>query len=584
MEIDIRTLVIILGFTHLMQFLVFFHQFRVIKTYHGIGWWLMWSIAEAIGFGFMLLRNIPSMLPFTIIVQNSMIVAGTVFLYFGVRRFFDRKVNLKLIIPVVSVFFAGMLYFLFIDENIRVRTVIISATLAIISFITAHSLIVNKIRSIRASANFNAVIFLVHGCIFLYHTVMVIAGAPVENFFTPILFNIVPFFDALIVSLLWTFGFIIMLNQRLNAEMTEAKEDLQLIFNTSPDAAVITRLDDGEIVDVNDGYTAITGYSREEMAGKSTPAINIWKNIANRKQVIDLLREKGHCENYEAVFVRKDGAELTGLLSAKIINIQDVPHIISITRNITERKRAEKDIELKNLQLRKMNAEKDRFFSIIAHDLRNPFNAFLGFTEILAEDFQSLASGEIQKIVFHLRNSAVNMFQLLENLLQWGKIQQGLIHVMPGRIRLQPMIDASMPALQGLIKNKEIEISENIPEDLMVFTDSNILQTILRNLISNALKFTPAKGKISISARSINDNNVEVAIKDSGIGMNSEIMDNLFSPAAKTNRSGTEGESSTGLGLIICKDFIEKQGGKIWVESEEGKGSTFYFTVASIKP
>jgi PAS domain S-box-containing protein len=343
-EIDLRTLVLILGVTHFIQFLVFFHQFKINKTYNGVGWWLMWSAAEVIGFGAMLHRSIPSLLSGVIIVQNSMIVAGTVFLYIGVRRFLDKNVNFRLLITVVLVFFTGLLYFLFIENNIQIRAGFISGTLAILSFFTAHSLLVNKPRSIKASANFNGVIFIVHGSLFAFLTVAVLLSTPEKDFFTAKLINILPFFDALIVSLLWTFGLIIMLNQRLHTGISEANEELQLIFNTSPDAAMISHQGDGAILDVNKGYTTITGYDREDLAEKSTLDLNIWKNLADRQKMIDILRNKGYCDNFEAQFVRKDGTVITGLLSARTIDLQGVPIVISITRDITERKINEAEI------------------------------------------------------------------------------------------------------------------------------------------------------------------------------------------------------------------------------------------------
>ncbi len=345
MEIDIHTLVIMLGFTHLMQVLVFFHQFRVNKTYHGIGWWLLWSAAEVVGFGAMLFRDIPSLLPIVIITQNSMIVAGTLFIYIGVRRFFNLKTHRNILLSIGAAFLAGLLFFLFIHNDIQMRSGFVSLTLACISLLTAHSLFIHKTKAINASANFLVGIFLVHGSIFGYRTVMIFAGTPVDNFLAPMLFNILPYFDALIVSLMWTFGFVIMINQRLNTEISETKQELQLIFNTSPDAASITRMEDGKVVDINDGYTTITGFNREDMVGKNTPAINIWKDIADRNKVVSILKEHGHCDNYEAVFTRKDGREITGLMSAKIIFLHGISHIISISKDITMRKQAEKALE-----------------------------------------------------------------------------------------------------------------------------------------------------------------------------------------------------------------------------------------------
>ncbi|MEI7501265.1 MAG: PAS domain-containing sensor histidine kinase [Bacteroidota bacterium] len=579
MEIDIRTIVFILGFTHLMQVLVFFHQFRINKTYNGPGWWLMWSAAEAIGFGAMLLRNIPSILPMIIIIQNSMFFAGTIFLYIGVIRFFNRKVNLKLVFGAALAFLFVFLYFLFLDDNIQVRSAIISAALAAISIITTYSLFYHKTRHIKASANFLAVIFVIHSAIFMSRCIMIIAGTRVDNIFTPTLFNFLPYFDALIVSLLWTFGFIIMLNQRLNAEMSEAKDDLRVIFNTSPDAALITRLDDGKIVEVNEGYTAISGYTREEMSGKSIPEINLWKNIADRQRVVEILKEQGYSENYEAVFVRKDGVEITGLMSAKIINLQGVPHIISITRDITARKQAEKELELKNELLIKLNAEKDKFFSIIAHDLRSPFNAFLGFTQIMAEDLHKLKLDEIQKIAMTMKISATNLYRLLENLLDWSRIQRNMTGFDPEQFLLMPKISESLQSILEPANKKEINIDYDIPEDLEVFADEYMLGSIIRNLTSNAVKFTDKGGKINIKAKPVSGNSVEISISDTGIGMNKKMIDNLFKLDEQTNRKGTQGEPSTGLGLIICKDFVEKHGGKFWLESEVAKGSIFYFTI-----
>ena len=239
MNIDIRTLIIILGITHLMQVLVFYHQYRVNKRYKGIGWWLLWSLSEVIGFGAFLFRGIPEILPLIVIIQNTMIISGTVFLYIGIRKFFDKSNNIKALLPFLLVFTLGFLYSLFIVNDIQIRSWFISSILAIISLFTAYTLFVYKPKSIKAAANFNAIIFLVHAGIFIYRTILIVDGISVTNIFSRDLFNLLPFFDALVVSLLWTFGLIIMLNQRLNVEINEAKEDLQLIFNTSPDTVLI---------------------------------------------------------------------------------------------------------------------------------------------------------------------------------------------------------------------------------------------------------------------------------------------------------------------------------------------------------
>ena len=253
--------------------------------------------------------------------------------------------------------------------------------------------------------------------------------------------------------------------------------------------------------------------------------------------------------------------------------------VLAISRDVTARKQAEQEIKQKNEELLKLNFEKDKFFSIIAHDLRSPFTSFLGLTHIMAEELPGLTMEEIQKFSVHMRDSATNLFRLLENLLEWSRMEQGLIPFNPKIVQLFSIIDESAAMVVEPAKSKGIELTCDIPPDLQVFADTNILQTVIRNLVSNAVKFTPKGGKVTIAAKSAPDHSVEISVIDTGIGMNPEMVDDLFRIDVQTNRRGTENEPSTGLGLILCKDFVEKHGGKIWVESEEGKGSAFYFTL-----
>ena len=285
--------------------------------------------------------------------------------------------------------------------------------------------------------------------------------------------------------------------------------------------------------------------------------------------------------NIEESLLDEYGAKVW-LLSSKI-PIQDkngnVIGLLGIGRDITARKKAELEIIHKNEELRKVNAEKDKFFSILAHDLRSPFNGFLGLTEVMAKELNHMTLNEIQEIAFSLNNSAANLYTLLGNLLEWSRIQRGLISVNPASILLSSIINNCLNLTIESAKNKQIQLGFDIPDNLMVFTDSNILEGIIRNLTNNAVKFTPIGGKIDIVAKSTSDNFVEISIRDTGIGMSKQMIDDLFKLDINTSRKGTEGETSTGLGLIICMDLIEKLGGDMRIESEEGKGSTFSFTI-----
>lgn len=226
--------------------------------------------------------------------------------------------------------------------------------------------------------------------------------------------------------------------------------------------------------------------------------------------------------------------------------------------DITERKRAEEEIQQKNAELQKINAEKDKFFSIIAHDLRSPFNGFLGLTEMMAEGLPDMTLEEIQTMAIAMRNSASNLFRLLGNLLEWSRMQRGLTTFCPEMFLLMSKISESTVFTIDAANKKNISVTFDIPEDMEVFADIEMVSAIMRNLLTNAVKFTPTDGHIFVSARPISNNQVEITVKDTGIGMNQHMIDNLFRLDFNTNRKGTDGEASTGLGLVISKDFVEK--------------------------
>ena len=265
---------------------------------------------------------------------------------------------------------------------------------------------------------------------------------------------------------------------------------------------------------------------------------------------------------------------------------KDVKFLMSIGSQIAiaiERKKAEEEINLKNEQLQTINAEKDKFFSIIAHDLRGPLSSFVGATQILTDEIQTMGIGEIKEIAASMKTSAANIYSLLENLLEWSRLKRGGLNIVMEKLNLLQNVNICVDVLSESARKKEIEISVSIKEELDVFADKHMLETVIRNLISNAVKFTYKGGKVGITAYYKSDSSIEVKIVDSGIGMSSDFKSKLFMINEKTSRNGTGGELSTGLGLLLCKEFIEQIGGKIWVESEIGTGSTFYITLMPYK-
>jgi signal transduction histidine kinase/ligand-binding sensor domain-containing protein len=237
----------------------------------------------------------------------------------------------------------------------------------------------------------------------------------------------------------------------------------------------------------------------------------------------------------------------------------------------------QKEVLLKmNDELHELNASKDKFFSIIAHDLKNPFNIIIGLSGLLKEDGRAVDPATVREFVSIINSSAVQTYRLLENLLDWANSQRGKIYFNPESINLSEILKEEFSMLNDLAKDKNIVMRSYVDNSFVVEADRNMIKTILRNLISNAIKFTHRNGSVEVRA-AIENNNTEISIIDNGIGMSEDIMEKLFRIDANLTTNGTENEKGTGLGLFLCKEFVEKHGGAISVESKPAKGSVFRF-------
>jgi len=247
-------------------------------------------------------------------------------------------------------------------------------------------------------------------------------------------------------------------------------------------------------------------------------------------------------------------------------------------RNITDRKLALENLVKANQELSELNSTKDKLFSIIAHDLKSPFNSILGFSSLLVKNFGKYDAAKSEKFIKEIHSSAKSSFVLLENLLTWAKAQTGQMEFKPESVNLLPIIKEIIELSNSSASIKNIIINLDAVNEIKVYADQNLLKTILRNLISNAIKFTNPGGIIRISVDE-KPNELLVSVSDTGVGISKANCEKLFKIDQTWSTTGTNNERGTGLGLILCNEFVKKHNGRIWVESEEGKGSIFKFTL-----
>lgn len=355
---------------------------------------------------------------------------------------------------------------------------------------------------------------------------------------------------------------------------------LSTAVENSANSIIITS-PDGTIEYVNPAFSQISGYHYSEVVGKKP---SILKSSYHTQQFYKELWEKilnGNTWKGEFFNKNKNGNLFWERATISPVINRDTGAIINfvaIKEDITESKQQMEELIRSENQLRELNATKDKFFSIIAHDLMDPFNAMFGFSNLLVEAINNNANTDSLNYAGIIKQSALRIFNLLQNLLLWSRSQSNKIRIQPQVVNIHEMVKDVLSVLGPSANNKKIDLRLNIDNNLKAFIDYNLISTVIRNLTMNAIKFTGEKGIVEISA-SIENEILHFLVSDTGIGIKKEHMKHLFNIDNTFISKGTEDETGTGLGLIICKEFVEFHGGTIWAESVYGHGSKFIFTI-----
>ncbi len=375
------------------------------------------------------------------------------------------------------------------------------------------------------------------------------------------------------------------------------KFDFSLMVEASPSAIVLVD-SQGGIIYINKLAEKLFQYNREELIGKKLEVLIPEKFRKHHSSHRDLFlshpQTRPMGEGRDLYALKKDGSEFPAEIGLNPIKTAGEVFVLASVIDITKRRELEKAVQAKSKELeeqyqklqqseeklKELNATKDKFFSIVAHDLKNPFNLILGFTQLLIERYDSFDEAERKDFISNINTSAETTYKLLENLLTWAKTQQEGITINKEKLILSDCVQKSVEPYLPVAQKKRIQIETKIEEGQQIFADSDTVNMIISNLVSNAIKFTPEEGSIYISCNPDELGRIQLLIKDTGVGMNRTQLDGLFKIEENdTNTLGTNNEGGTGLGLILCKEFIEKNDGHIQVESEEGKGSTFIITL-----
>jgi len=366
-------------------------------------------------------------------------------------------------------------------------------------------------------------------------------------------------------------------------DLNEAKELFELLFSTSPDAALISRIDDGTITYINDVFSALFGYNKEDLIGNKTLKLNLW-GPEDRQMFVDELRNKGFCRNLEFNFRRKDGSTFTGSLSANLVAIKGIPHVISNTRDITDLKLQVDEIKNSEAQLSQAkiaaeaaNRAKSEFLANMSHEIRTPMNGVIGMTELLK--MTDLTAVQMEYVEL-LTMSGNNLLSLINDILDLSKIEAQKVTIEFDEFSLHHCINDVVLMQKYLIHEKGLALNVDVAAEVppLLVGDSLRLKQILLNQVGNAVKFT-AQGSITISAQLLEQSDasvvIQIAVRDTGIGISAGALDEIFKPFVQADRSTTRRYGGTGLGLSISCRLAELMGGSISVESTPGVGSCF---------
>ncbi|MHB1045669.1 MAG: sensor histidine kinase [Thermoanaerobaculia bacterium] len=592
MTLDVRTLLALLALAQAVQVVVLSVQYALFRSYRGTGAFLLWSAAVGAGSAAFLLRDHATFGRAAIFAQNGLIVFGSLCLWAGFCRFHGRVEDRRLFAAVLVPFLAAHAFFLWVVPDIDLRAVILCAALVASALLAAAELWRVRGGESRPVALVLVAGLMAHAAFFTFRGAVLLSGARVDDVWGSAAFNVAPYVDGFLLTNLVTFGIVILVNRRVNAEVREARDHFRRLLDTIPDAVLMTRVSDGICRDANAGFETLTGFRREEIVGRSSTELGIWTDPRARDRVFERALESGAARDLELQGRRRDGTPFVGSVSARRVDVRGEPHVLSVVHDVTSRIAAREALERSAQEIRDLNASLERrvaartaeltaknaeleaFVHSIAHDLRAPLRAIEGFSEILEEDHSAPLGDEGRRLLARVRGGARRMDRLLRDLVEYARAgSAGLRHE---RVDLGELARSSY---QDVVPPDAREDGRFVVGELpAVRGDAALLRVVFRHLLANAVRYTASRpgGRVEVRGR-IEAGQVVCEVVDDGVGFDPAHAGRLFRVFERLH--GGEGDDGTGIGLAIVRRIVERHGGSVRAEGRPGQGATFAFSL-----
>jgi PAS domain S-box-containing protein len=590
--LDVRTLLALFALTQALQVVVLSVQYALFRSYRGTGAFLLWSAAVGVGTVAFFLRDHATIGPAAIFAQSGLIVFGSLCLWAGFCRFHGRDEDRRLFAAVLVPFLAAHAAFIWVVPDIDLRAVVLCVALVASALLAARELWRERAGESRPVALVLVVGLLAHAALFAFRGAVLLSGARVDDVWGSAAFNVAPYVDGFLLTSLVTFGIVILVNRRVNAEVREARDHFRRLLDTIPDAVLMTRVSDGVCRDANAGFETLTGFRREEVVGRSSTALGIWTDPRARDRVLERVRHSEPVRDLELEGRRRDGTPFVGSVSSRLVDVRGEPHVLSVVHDVTDRNAAREALERSAREIRELNAglerrvaertveltaknaELEAFVHSIAHDLRAPLRAIDGFSGILEEEHAARLGDEGRRLLARVRGGAQRMDRLLRDLVEYARTgSAGLRHerVDLAALARSAFEDVVPPEARGTCRFAVGELPA-------VRGDAALLRVVLRHLLANAVRSTAARPGECVEVRGrVEAEQVVCEVVDDGVGFDPAHAGRLFRLFERLHAG--EGGEGTGIGLAIVRRVVEKHGGSVHAEGRPGQGATFVFSL-----